>query len=426
MTHSRSRSRSRTLSRTRVRRCKIPRLSHVQRTHIKSASTETAPDVQSFSPPLPRSNSSRHLPALRHSIAVFHPSTPPSAMTSPIQIVRLQPTFPTRLWLFSPPASAFLVATFTTPTRFRLIQFIYFSHNIPTLVVFTPPICPPALIRTLQTWISAQRHEFSQARKDATRIERAELERHLKKLIQLHSLQATESKKVKKNLQSSGGDPAFSISTKFNEYGGDHACKAQKPTFESHQEVSRIPPLAPLYQVYLGSISLGKQIEESRITANTQRILDDVALHDAILEYIGVVPCKYTQEFQDRIQLAILTYAGLFKHQNMFPVAPQSTTWQESGFLDSATPLVDPDSELAHALQPLLEQEALLESFVGETMAHRKLEDGTMLKANLKETRTEIESMLRNYARNGITPAGFVAGWCHIWYHDGHCCARAA
>ena len=68
---------------------------------------------------------------------------------------------------------------------------------------------------------------------------------------------------------------------------------------------------------------------------------------------------------------------------------------------DASTPLVDPDSELAHALQPLLEQEALLESFVGEAMAHRKFEDVKTLKANLREIRAEIDRMLENRAGNG-------------------------
>lgn len=79
---------------------------------------------------------------------------------------------------------------------------------------------------------------------------------------------------------------------------------------------------------------------------------------------------------------------------------------------DAATPLVDPDSELAHALQPLLEQEALLESFVGEAMAHRKFEDAKTLKANLKEIRIEIDRMMENRAGNGngngSTQAGVV------------------
>lgn len=57
-------------------------------------------------------------------------------------------------------------------------------------------------------------------------------------------------------------------------------------------------------------------------------------------------------------------------------------------------PGIDPDSELAQALQPLLEQEALLETFVEEAMAQRKFEDVKTLKANLHEIRSEIEKML--------------------------------
>lgn len=70
---------------------------------------------------------------------------------------------------------------------------------------------------------------------------------------------------------------------------------------------------------------------------------------------------------------------------------------------DVTSPLVDPDSELAHALQPLLEQEALLESFVGEAMAHRKFEDAKTLKANLQEIRLEIDRMLENRTGNGTS-----------------------
>ena len=77
---------------------------------------------------------------------------------------------------------------------------------------------------------------------------------------------------------------------------------------------------------------------------------------------------------------------------------------------DTATPLVDPDSEIAHALQPLLEQEALLESFVGEAMAHRKFEDAKTLKANLKEIRAEIDRMLQNQVGDEGAQAEVVAG----------------
>lgn len=51
---------------------------------------------------------------------------------------------------------------------------------------------------------------------------------------------------------------------------------------------------------------------------------------------------------------------------------------------------------MARVLQPLLEQEALLESFVEEAKAHRKFEDAQTLKANLNEIRAEIDRILAN------------------------------
>ncbi|KAF8132605.1 hypothetical protein EV363DRAFT_1398197 [Boletus edulis] len=185
-----------------------------------------------------------------------------------------------------------------------------------------------------------------------------------------------------------------------------------------YQEVSRIPPLIRLYE---GFISLEKEIEEALpqfqellltlnkdATAARKRILDDFASYDATSKRIRKIPCT-SGSSQDRIQLAICTRADLFLQKNMFPLqASFLSRWASKKQVpssDAATPLVDPDSELAHALQPLLEQEALLESFVGEAMAHRKFEDAKTLKANLKEIRTEIDRMLQNQAENDPTQA---------------------
>ena len=55
---------------------------------------------------------------------------------------------------------------------------------------------------------------------------------------------------------------------------------------------------------------------------------------------------------------------------------------------------IDPDSALAHALQPLLEQETLLEAFIDEAQAQRKFEDVKTLRVNLAEIRQEIERIL--------------------------------
>ena len=51
------------------------------------------------------------------------------------------------------------------------------------------------------------------------------------------------------------------------------------------------------------------------------------------------------------------------------------------------------DLELAHKLQPLLEQEALLETFIEEAESHRKFEDVKTLKLNLSEIKAEIQKI---------------------------------
>jgi hypothetical protein len=56
--------------------------------------------------------------------------------------------------------------------------------------------------------------------------------------------------------------------------------------------------------------------------------------------------------------------------------------------------MIDQDSELAQRLQPLLEQETLLESFIEEAKAQRKFEDVKTLKQNYAEIRREIDSVL--------------------------------
>lgn len=61
---------------------------------------------------------------------------------------------------------------------------------------------------------------------------------------------------------------------------------------------------------------------------------------------------------------------------------------------DASNLYVDIDSVQAQQLQPLLEQETLLESFIEEARAHRKFEDLKALKINLAEIRQEIEKLL--------------------------------
>jgi rabenosyn-5 len=53
-------------------------------------------------------------------------------------------------------------------------------------------------------------------------------------------------------------------------------------------------------------------------------------------------------------------------------------------------------------LQPLLEQEALLESFIEEAKAHRKFEDAKTLKTSLHEIRAEIDKIVANANEGGL------------------------
>ena len=82
-----------------------------------------------------------------------------------------------------------------------------------------------------------------------------------------------------------------------------------------------------------------------------------------------------------------------------------STPTPDSGS-EGGHAIVDPDSELAQALQPLLEQEALLESFVEEARTHRKFEDVQTLKGNLGEIRAEIDKIVGRAEANANANAG--------------------
>ncbi|THH31159.1 hypothetical protein EUX98_g3037 [Antrodiella citrinella] len=185
------------------------------------------------------------------------------------------------------------------------------------------------------------------------------------------------------------------------------------------QEIHRTPLFSKLYDAF---ISLEKEIEDAlpqfqelllnlsneerpapEASSARKRLLDAFAQYDALAKRIRQLPCPGGQGgSQDRVQQAIFTRANLFLQKNMFPLQALPTPKKASNKTStSSTPepnshLVDPDSEIAHALQPLLEQEALLESFVEEAKAHRKFEDAKTLKANLAEIRVEIDRIMAN------------------------------
>ncbi|TFK42702.1 hypothetical protein BDQ12DRAFT_598244 [Crucibulum laeve] len=202
---------------------------------------------------------------------------------------------------------------------------------------------------------------------------------------------------------------------------GVRICRECRPILLRQQyqrENQAIPPFVRLYEVF---VDLEKDIEESlpqfqelilslnhndqptkEASAARKRLLEAFAQYDALSKRIRKLPCPNGPgSSQDRVQMAILTRANIFLQKNMFPLQslPTPKRAETNPSVDLSipnTPQIDPDSELAHHLQPLLEQEALLETFVEEAKSQRKFEDVKTLKTNLAEIRREIEKLMDN------------------------------
>ncbi|KAI0312178.1 FYVE zinc finger-domain-containing protein [Amylostereum chailletii] len=207
---------------------------------------------------------------------------------------------------------------------------------------------------------------------------------------------------------------------------GVRICRECRPVLLRQQyisDVGQVPTFAKLYQLFIG---LEKDIEEAlplfqellltlsnddrptaEASAARKRLLEAFAQYDAIAKRIRRLPTPGPGSSQDRVQAAIVTRANVFLQKHMFPLQSLPKPKKASSTSSPAStpeepPPIDPDSEIAHALQPLLEQEALLETFVEEAKAHRKFEDAKTLKTNLAEIRSEIDRIMAN-APNGRT-----------------------
>ncbi|KAH9934700.1 FYVE zinc finger-domain-containing protein [Fomitopsis serialis] len=188
---------------------------------------------------------------------------------------------------------------------------------------------------------------------------------------------------------------------------GVRICRDCRPVLlrEQYKHETRGVPI--FFKLYDAFISLEKDIEDSlpqfQELMLTLRLLEAFGQYDALAKRIRQLPAPSGPgSSQDRIQGAIASRANLFLQKNMFPLQtlPKATNGiKSSPSTSSTTPeesRIDPDSELARSLQPLLEQEALLESFVEEAKAHRKFEDAKTLKTNLQEIRAEINRIVGN------------------------------
>ncbi|KAH9945939.1 FYVE-domain-containing protein [Epithele typhae] len=208
---------------------------------------------------------------------------------------------------------------------------------------------------------------------------------------------------------------------------GVRICHDCRPQQQYRHEMASVPLFARLYETF---ISLEKEIEEElpifqevvvnlskqerptpEAIAARKRLLEAFEQYDALAKRMRKLPCVPGSS-QDRIHGAILVRASNFLQKNMFPLQslpnPKKAPSGSNPANDAPPPdeqIIDPDSEVARVLQPLLEQEALLETFVEEAKAHRKFEDVKTLKRSLREIRDEIERILQNAEERAAPPA---------------------
>jgi len=154
-----------------------------------------------------------------------------------------------------------------------------------------------------------------------------------------------------------------------------------------------IEDVLPQFHELLLSLSndTSSSTQHATSAAMRKRLLQSFAEYDRLAKRIRQLPCA-RESSQDRIQNAISTRATLFLQKNMFPL--QALPKAPKPVVGSTVQPMAKDSDVALKLQPLLEQEALIESFVEEANAQRKFEDARTLKANLEEIRAEIERIV--------------------------------
>ncbi|KAI0093580.1 FYVE zinc finger-domain-containing protein [Irpex rosettiformis] len=208
---------------------------------------------------------------------------------------------------------------------------------------------------------------------------------------------------------------------------GVRICRECKPVLlrkQYIQDAQKVPLFTRLYEAF---ISLEKEIEDAlphfqelmvslsheerpsvEASAARKRLLEAFAQYDALAKRMRKLPCPGGPgSSQDRVHQAIILRANNFLQKNMFPLQalpkaskkPSPSSSFPSTPSPNEQPIIDPDSEVARVLQPLLEQEALLESFVEEAKTFRKFEDAQTLKANLREIRAEIDRVLASADR---------------------------
>ncbi|KAF9070664.1 FYVE zinc finger-domain-containing protein [Rhodocollybia butyracea] len=159
-------------------------------------------------------------------------------------------------------------------------------------------------------------------------------------------------------------------------------------------------------------------------TAERKRLLKSFTEYDTLARRIRELPCncKSCKESrkvnstsmrrgtcsQERVQAAIAVRAARFLEARMVGLGAVPTQLEKKGesphkrsgsksksSKGNGNSTVSTESALHAALQPLLEQESLLESYVAEATRLRKFEDANILRGNLKEIRGEIANIAK-------------------------------
>ncbi|CAE6449112.1 unnamed protein product [Rhizoctonia solani] len=153
----------------------------------------------------------------------------------------------------------------------------------------------------------------------------------------------------------------------------------------------------PQFQELVLNLKNGVHSNASTSTTAAARksLLDRFHEYDRLAKRLRALPCQPGGS-QEKVQIAVATRASVFLQKHMFPLQTLPKMKQlakaatESEVAEPLPVLDDP----GHVIQPLLEQEAVLEQMLAEAQAARKIEDALTLKSNLAEIRNEIRRMM--------------------------------
>ncbi|CAE6490366.1 unnamed protein product [Rhizoctonia solani] len=175
-------------------------------------------------------------------------------------------------------------------------------------------------------------------------------------------------------------------------------CRAVVAKQQYNIEATTVPAFSRIYHVELVlNLKNGthSNVSTSTTAAARKSLLDRFHEYDRLAKRLRALPCQPGSS-QERVQVAVATRASVFLQKHMFPLQTLPKMKQlakaatESEAAEPLPILDDP----GHTIQPLLEQEAVLEQMLAEAQSARKIEDALTLKSNLAEIRNEIRRLV--------------------------------